>query len=310
MNDKILDTWSEDTLDSFLDSRYEYGLNHFRLSYIRTWQLYDYYNIRARSSSAIKSEMMRLASVKQKILELLNDYLFKIDFYKNSLHFESIKGTGITEWTPKNREMFIQKYFNLDDLFSIIDRPNNWFERILSEDKIVPSFFGIKEKLRLRPYKLLTLVWANAIKRNSKRDWINMALLFLWFFKNLNNQVLNRMVSPKEKKLISPIKLRNIWNNYKSKIYSQTADTLFRGLFLVQDARSLEGEVRELEASIDRSFFKNPSEYGKAWARFLCIASLFPERFRPIYEGLSTKNLDFDLGILSSTSSQWFKFPD
>jgi len=310
VKEKMLDTWSEEKIDAFLLNQYGYGIGHFRLSYIRTWQLYDYYNVRAKSSEAIKKEQIRLASVKRKITDLLDDYLSAIEFYGNSLHFEAIKNTGITKWTPENKELFIRKYFQLDNLFTIIDRPNDWFVRVISEDAVVPRAFGIYRKLRLRPFKLLTLVWANAVKRKSKNDWINMAGLFSWFFKHLESPFLNELICQKERDQLWPGALRIIWNRYKRTDYQKTAETLFRGLSLVQDPKALLTQARELEREIDRKFFKSPEAYGKARARFFCIASLFPEIFSRAYEGLSTKELDFDLTLLSLTSSSWYQFPD
>jgi hypothetical protein len=241
-------------------------------------------------------ERERLSKLKQRLVELFDDYLREIEFYKFGLDFATIKEhAGITAWTPNNKEAFIQRYFRLDPTLSILSMPDGWFMRRFVEDESMPIAFGIKKSIRIRPLKLLILIWSYALRRGAKISWRDMNGLLVWFSENYRNPILNEFYRFPARGMVGEDVLRRNWIRYKDSQYYEVARIQFQGIFEVQTKIGLSGKIEELKSIVNSKGFESPRQYSKAWARFFCLVALFPDIFSPLYDELSTENLFPDI---------------
>jgi len=292
MQERIIKTWTKDQLDRFLKRFYGHGFANFELSFMMTYILFQYFDICAKSYPMIQKERQRLSKLRQKLIELFDDYLREIEFYKYGLVFETIKQTGITEWNSENRKLFIQKYFKLDPVLAIIDKPDDWFLKVEMEDDIIPNAYGIDKGLRISPLNLLILVWSNPLRRNTRVDWINLSKLLLWFAEQNEWSKLNEFYGLAKGKEIGEYTLRLTRNKYRKSRYSETARTQYRALFAKLTEECIKSKLEELRSWVESELFKSPEHRSKDLARFFCVAALFPEIFGPAYDWLSSESLE------------------
>lgn len=292
MRERIIQTWSKDELDCFLMANYGHSYANFELSYLMTFVLFQYFNIRAKSYPALQKERRRLAKLKEHLVELFNDYLRGIDFYKHSFKHETFKRTGITKWTDENRRLFIQKYFGLEPALAIINKPDDWFLKVEMEDDIIPYGFGIDKGLRINPLNFLILVWSAALRRNSRVNWIDMSGLLSWLSENHDLPKLRSFYGLVKGYQIGEDVLRLTWNKYRQTRYLESARTQYRAFFAKLSEETLKSKLEELKGWVDSDLVESPEQYGKDIARFFILAALFPEVFSPIYDFLSTEGLE------------------
>ena len=292
MRDALDPSWDKDQLDAYLLDRYGHSYGMFELSYLNTYVLFHYFNLRAKSYTTLQFERQRLAELKERLIGLFDDYLNAIDFYKHSSNYESFKLSGITKWTDHNKRMFISKYLRLESTLAILNKPDDWFLKAEMEDDIIPYGFGITKGLRIDPLNFLILVWSIVLKRNARIDWITLSRLLLWLSEHSEMPKLNVFYGIEPRVPIGADVLRLTYNKYRRSRYFETAHTHYQMVFTNCPKHILKMKLEELRGWLELDLFKSPREYAKNIARFFLLASIFPEVFDPIYDWLSTESLE------------------
>jgi hypothetical protein len=165
--------WSKEELDCYLKKRYGCEYWNFAHSLFWIYQLFkskeDYLMI-----SYCKKRVALLEMSKNKIIQIFDDLLTKIDFYKNFKFYAGMKRQDDNEfrWTTEERRKFIVERFKLERILYLITKIIKKYKK----GNIFPrAIEGIK--IRMKPLNLLILVWSNALTRNKRREWGNLELL-------------------------------------------------------------------------------------------------------------------------------------
>lgn len=231
MKQKIDIKWSKEKLDCFLKEKYGYGIWEFELSLYKTYIMY-YHGLRIKEYILQDKRIRQLRNLKRRILELIDNYLSDINFYKYSLKGTLPKNlTGISKWTSENREKFIIKNFKIEQLFSIVDElieHQIMFEAISEMDALL---WGVEWPMRLKPPNFLILIWSSAMKKGKKPDWINMENLLNWFSKNLDEVNILDFFGLEKCNAPSSETLRLTRNKYKSSKYDKLANYTYINTF-------------------------------------------------------------------------------
>lgn len=210
-------------LDSFLQEHYGYGVWEFEFSILNIYTIYFEKN-RLKLNKFIEKRIEELYSLKEKVAEILNDYLLSVKFFNREKFDNTIEeDTKIDKWTTDNIRKFIIKSFRLEPFIFTIDnliRLYDWQIRPSPYEEI--SFLGFFPP-NIKPLNLIILHWSNALKRGEKKDWINMEQLLLWFNKRMKEYELIDLYDFAFENIPPPETLRLIWNKYKKNPYNLLA---------------------------------------------------------------------------------------
>jgi len=254
MKKRINPDMSREDLDSFLQEHYGYGIWEFETSIVHIYSLYVEKR-RIYLNKFIESRVELLISVKNKIFEVLDDCLEKINFYKWN---EELNFTAIKNWTSDKRIKFISEAYKLNEFTSILDNQVKVYENLKTHsiyDKVKKS--GIFPPY-IKPLNLLILIWSFALKRGKKIDWINMEKLLEWFFSHIKD--IDKMdLFPIEKQDIPSAETLRLLNyKYKNTSYGVYAKVVFVFNFNIQvneDKYKHPQPLIELEQSLDTTFW-------------------------------------------------------
>jgi hypothetical protein len=231
MKQRIEISFTREELNSFLNRRYGYGIWEFELSLYQTYIMY-YHGLRLRAYIFETERISKLKGIKRKILELIDNYLSDINFYKYSSKGTLYKKvTGISKWTTEKRAKFIIKNFKIEQLFSIIDELIEHQIAYMAASEFDASLMGVESPMRLKPLNFLVLIWSYAMKERNRVDWINMEQLLLWFSKEFENTDLSYFFDFKKKDSYPPEKLRLSRNKYRNSKYDELANYIFINFF-------------------------------------------------------------------------------
>jgi hypothetical protein len=174
---------SQKEIDEFLKERYGYGIWNF--IYCMYWVATLYNLDKSREEiNLLKDKANKLESAKVRLVENIDQFLIDTDIWKGikrGYPEQEIK------WTPKNREKFITKNFNLSRFFKIID---DRIEKINQRIKFLEIYskFSAK-KLRITPRNFVILIWSHVMVKSEKEgdiDFKNISVLLNWFSRNKN----------------------------------------------------------------------------------------------------------------------------
>ena len=237
MKQLIDSDFTKEELDSFLKKRYGYGIWEFEFSIANIILFYSEKKL-PKFRQFIEDRIKRLENAKRMIIELLDDFLSDVNFYKLN---KDIKLTEITSWTPKNRYDFIIRGYQLTDFFSIIDNQISLYQNRevfgAWEKKGNSTYFSSVLRVfppRLKPLNLLLLIWSYAMKRGKKVDWINMENLLNWFSKRLNEIEALEFIGMEENEAPFTEILRLTRNKYKKSNYDIFAMVQFDLFFNIK----------------------------------------------------------------------------
>lgn len=250
MKQLIDSDFTKEELDSFLKKRYGYGIWEFEFSIANIIMFYSEKNL-PKFSQFIENRIKRLENMKNKVIELLDDFLSDVNFYKLN---KDIRLTEITSWTPKNRYDFIIKGYQLSDFFSIIDNQISLYQsrevsgawEKFGNSTIFPPELRVFPP-RLKPLNLLLLIWSYAMKRGKKVDWINMENLLNWFSKTLNEIEALEFIGMEENEAPFTEILRLTRNKYKKSKYDIFAKVQFDLFFNIKKDEGKERYPKPLD---------------------------------------------------------------
>ena len=198
-------------VNEFLRKKYGYGIWNFLYSLYETAKLYSIFEDK-KEIDVLQNKAEKLRSAKSKLIENIDQFLIDTDVW------EEIKKKYPDmdlKWTPKKREKFIIKYFNLNQFFKSIDER---IENINYKIKFL-EIYGVKlKKIRIKPRNFIILLWSYVMikgKNEEDVDFKNISALFNWFSINKNWKTFFKgpeLISPKSPKL----------TYYKYKKYSKS----------------------------------------------------------------------------------------
>lgn len=227
MKKRIKADMSRDELDSFLQDQYGYGIWEFEYSF---GQIYSLFLERRRIpiNKFIDSRIELLKSMKNRIFEILDNFLENINFYKWN-DFLNIVETK--KWTSENRIKFILDSYKLNEFISTIDDQIKIYEKQKTYsiyDKCM--HFGFFPP-NIKPLNLLILTWSYALKRGGKRDWINLENLLEWFSIRIKDIDKLNLFEIEPQNIPDPATLRLTWHKYKKSGYNVFANITFYAFF-------------------------------------------------------------------------------
>lgn len=214
---------SKEDIDTFLNINYGYGYWNFADSLFTVYLLYkskDYETTRRLVDKRIE----RLEELKKKIVEIVDNFLIDIDFYRYSKNHKSLSGRSF-KWTLNNKKGFIINRFRLKSFLSKID---NLIDQYKRDTSFFPSEY---EKTRIKPINLVILIWSHALKKGGRVDWINMEKLIQWFLKILEEILVLDIYGVENKNIFSPERMRFINNRYKGTTCEDIGFSIFLDSF-------------------------------------------------------------------------------
>lgn len=229
MKQEIKNNFTEEELDLFLKNRYGYGIWEFEFSLAH---VYDLYNEKKEKKifQFIERRVQQLENIERKIIELLDDFLIEINFYKLN---NMLDLTRNAKWTQQRRTDFIIKHYKLSQFFSVIDGQIKIYKnrKSLMEDESLPLVPFQIHPIYLKPLNLLVLIWSYAMKRGKKVDWVNMKNLLNWFSKKLDELDMLDFFGLEKHNAPSNETLRLSRNKYKKTKYDFIAKLTFHIFF-------------------------------------------------------------------------------
>ena len=189
--------------------KYGYGFWDFEFFFVYLFLFYYADKEPLREQQFMEKRIIRLKNIKRKIIELLDDFLIEINFYK----YDELISKKNNIWTPQNKENFIIKNFEIGALFSVIDEliqtfkelDSRWHDdssrihskealcklrKVLSKENfiiknpeiaILLSDIDRLIQINIKPKALLILTLSYVMQTGKKVDWINMKILMNWF---------------------------------------------------------------------------------------------------------------------------------
>jgi hypothetical protein len=205
-------------VDEFLKKRYGYGIWNFLYSLYETVTLYRIFEAK-KEINVLQNKVKKLRSAKSKLIENVDQFLIDTDIWEG---IKSKYPDMNLKWTPKKREKFIIRYFNLNQLLKTVDER---IENINHKVKFL-EIYGLKlKKIRIKPRNFVFLLWSNVMikgKNEEDVDFKNINALFNWFSINKNWKTFF-----KGPELISPETPKLTYYKYvkysKSKLYDDLA---------------------------------------------------------------------------------------
>jgi len=217
MKQRIEINFTEKELDSFLKKKYGYAVWDFEYFFVNLFLLY-YFKEPVKVHQFIEKRINRLKNIKRRIIELLDDFLIEINFYK---FYKLISGEN-NIWTPQNKENFIIKKFELCTFFSVIDSAIQIIKELDSR-----WYNGKELLLNIKPKTLVILTLSYVMQTGKKVDWINMKNLINWFSIKFDEIGILDFFGMEKCKAPSADILRFTRNKYKNTKYNIYAKYLF-----------------------------------------------------------------------------------
>lgn len=215
MKVKIDPRWPEIKLDSFLLENYGFSLIRYRLSATYIYVCYVY-STGCRVQKLIQSRIRKLDKLETIFISQVDKYLEEVDFYTTCLSSTAfMHNSGFSKWPAAGRKEFIKNRFDLTGLLNSLAQMKLLYTKQIASLEITGAFHGIEIPIRIYPFNHLLLVFCQSMKRHSKIDWINIALLFDWFSSNVKEKLLCNFYSLNRAQLPDESTLRLVYNKYR-----------------------------------------------------------------------------------------------
>lgn len=271
MRERIEPNWSEKELDRYLKENYGCRYAQFAKSLEYTNSLYSFRNQEAQKRH-ISEEIKKLKKIKEKIYELFDEFLEKINFYKFSKVFRFSNGT-VFKWTTDKRRDFIKEIFKLYPTFSAIDE----LIIIIKKHSLPNSYSFFKRSIYLKPSNFIIMVWSHVLKKGDRIDWINIEGLLKWFSLKSKKLEISDFFSFIKDDLPSPERMRFIYNKYRKKFIEDPKtyrDLAFQG-FLLCFVKEITNKELILFGTKKTSLLEKYLKYGPrdAWGKFSDIST-------------------------------------
>lgn len=251
---KINIDFSKENLDIFLNENYGYGYWNFADSLLSVYYLYKFRDFE-KERVLIKERIEYFEKIKQKIIEILDQFLREIDFYKTSKYHYSLNKKFNYKWTPNNKREFILNRLQLKHFFSE-------FDEIIKQYKShnTMNYFE-NDKIYLKPINFVILIWSHAIKKKGRIEWINMEKLIQWFLKILEEIDVLDIYGIESKDIPSPDRMRFIYNRYKGTIHGTSAFSFFMKSFQDEEKISRSKEMSFISINAEKIDYSDPLKY-------------------------------------------------
>ena len=212
---------SKEELNVFLLKRYGCGYWEFADSFVQVFQIYK----RIRYEQVIKNTIKKIKELKKlktNVVELVDEFLLKHDFYEYSKYSQVINDPKLI-WTPEKKEGIIRQGFGLDSFFEKLKT----FVSYLEPDLKSPYIPIAPLKIRISPLNLLVLVWSFALKARGRVTWNTMETVLSYFWRLIDRLGIIDFLPHTGTNIPSAERLRFIFNKYRKSAYIKQAEFCF-----------------------------------------------------------------------------------
>jgi hypothetical protein len=223
--------WSKEELNNYLKKNYGYEYWNFANSVFWIDHMFE-----SKKNDLLisyyKKRISLLEITGKKVMQIFDDLLTKINFYKTDMLFENKKDMDNSEsrWSTKKRQEFIIKCFNLEKTMSVIKRITKQYQRQYFVDREQRKF-----KARIKPLNFLILVWSHALTKNNRIEWSNLESLLKWFRRDLYNVEILGENEMENSEIPSEERMRYIHNRYKGTMLEKVAKSIFDLSFVIHE---------------------------------------------------------------------------
>ena len=242
----------ENDLDAILKNRYGNGISDFDMSF-RLIQEYYWIKTHPEICKSIDARIELLNKIKISIVENIDDYLAKINFY-------DLCRPKSFRWSTDRKQAFIIKSHCLDKLISLVNQQIELYEKfklIFSSRKQASFNIDVSRISRLKAIRLLVLAWVPVFKRKTKIDWQNLELLLKWYA--INKISLLNKIGIELNNIPSAASLRTNWHKSIKPELRFVASIMFRLCFSKFD------KLSEQDRNILNTRDWPPEQYIKQW---------------------------------------------
>jgi len=231
MKHKIDLAWTTKQLDIFLKENYGYGILNFRNCLLYIYRLFEeIYG--TKTKSLYKKRIVEINVLKRRLFSLILNHLENIKFFDNP-HARQIykKILNISNWTEKNKELFIMKYYKFDALFEILENQKIMYKLLIHRKTIPQSEWNVTGNYRILPTSFLIIVLSFVMKRKRTVSWTNMSQFLLWNSYHIKNKKIKDMFYFHNREASLENVLRSTQNRYKDGPYYAIAKKVYLRAF-------------------------------------------------------------------------------